>query len=181
MDDLYGGAVTPPSCATSVPLPAELTKDIEGELKTSSDTIAVPEMGTCDLFSRPIGTHETLSTQVKITIPVGLHSHSRYSRSDVACNQSAQGSRRRSTGSTKQISANTDTIRKWISQHQVVTTVPSTLPIGPKRQSAWITMCAFKLAALASDLPYPVACLVSMQGKPFEPLGILSTARRYCL
>ena len=34
----------------------------------------------------------------------------------------------------KQISANTDAIRKLVSQRQVVTAVPATLPISPKEQ-----------------------------------------------
>ena len=38
MDDLGGGAVTPPSCAASVPIPEDLAKDIEDELKASSGT-----------------------------------------------------------------------------------------------------------------------------------------------
>ena len=45
----------------------------------------------------------------------------------------------------------------------MVTTVPTTLPIGPKRQSAWITSCALELATLVSDLSYTVAYLASMQ------------------
>ena len=45
MDDLGGGAVTPPPCAASVPLPAELAQAIEDELKPSSGNIAGPEMG----------------------------------------------------------------------------------------------------------------------------------------
>ena len=43
---------------------------------------------------------------------------------------------------TKQISANNVAIRTWFFQRQVVTTVPTTLPIGSKGQSAWITSCA---------------------------------------
>ena len=70
MDDLGGGAVTPPTAATSVPILVELAKDIEDEPKAPSCTIADPEMGTYDLLTRPIGTHETLSSQVTIRFPL---------------------------------------------------------------------------------------------------------------
>ena len=91
MDDLGGGDVTPPSCAASVPIPEELAKAIEDELKASSGTIADPDMDTHDLLPRPIIIHETLSTTGDNSFPVGNHSHLKYSRSDPTCNQSAQG------------------------------------------------------------------------------------------
>ena len=71
----------------------------------------------------------------------------------------------------KQNSANNVAIRKWISQRQVATTVPIPLSIGPKGQFAWITMCALELAAIVSDLPYPVAYLASMQGETLRAFG----------
>ena len=70
MDDLGGGGVTPTSCAASVPIPEELAKDIEDELKASSGTIADADMGAYDLLPRPIIIHETLSTQVTIRSPL---------------------------------------------------------------------------------------------------------------
>ena len=66
MDDLGGGAVTPPPCAASVPLPAELAQAIEDELKPSSGNIAGPEMGDYLLVTRPIGTYEDPGTQLVI-------------------------------------------------------------------------------------------------------------------
>ena len=70
MDDLGGGDVTPPSCAASVPIPEELAKAIEDELKASSGTIADTNMGTYGLLPRPVDTHETLSTHVTIPSPL---------------------------------------------------------------------------------------------------------------
>ena len=68
-------------------------------------------------------------------------------------------------GSAKQISANTADIRNRVSQHLVVTTVPATLPVGPKEQFAWINSCALQLEIIFSDLLYPIAYLSSMQGE----------------
>ena len=70
MEDLGGGAVTPFSCAASVPIREELAKATKDELKASSGTIVDPDMGTYGLLTRPIGTHETLSTQVTIPSPL---------------------------------------------------------------------------------------------------------------
>ena len=56
-------------------------------------------------------------------------------------------------------------------QRHVVTTVPITLPIGLKGQSDSITSCALELAALVSNLPYPVAYLASMQGETLRAFG----------
>ena len=53
----------------------------------------------------------------------------------------------------------------------MVTTVPTSLPIGPKEQSALITSCALEVAALVSDLPYPVAYLASMKGEILRAFG----------
>ena len=52
-----------------------------------------------------------------------------------------------------------------------MTMVTITLPIGPKGQSAWNTSCALELAALVSDLPYPVAYLALMQGETIRAFG----------
>ena len=38
LDDLGGGAVTRPQCATSIPIPAELAKDIAEEIEQSPTT-----------------------------------------------------------------------------------------------------------------------------------------------
>ena len=66
MNDLGGWSVTPPSCATSVIILKELSKANDNELKASSGTIADPDMGTYNLMPRPIGTYDTLITQVTI-------------------------------------------------------------------------------------------------------------------
>ncbi|CAI5702108.1 unnamed protein product [Peronospora effusa] len=78
-------------CRLSIPIPEKLAKDIEDELKPSSGTIAVPDMGTYHLLTRPIGSDEVSSTQVEFRIPDGSNPHSRYSRSDAKRNKSAQG------------------------------------------------------------------------------------------
>uniref|UniRef100_M4BV95 Uncharacterized protein n=1 Tax=Hyaloperonospora arabidopsidis (strain Emoy2) TaxID=559515 RepID=M4BV95_HYAAE len=62
MDDLGGGAVSPPPCAASVPLPAELAQAIEEDPKASSRNIAEQEMGDYRLMSRSIGTYEDTGT-----------------------------------------------------------------------------------------------------------------------
>ena len=146
MDDRGEGAVTLPSCTASVSIPEELDKAIEDELKASSGTISDTDMSTYDLLPRPIGTHETLSTQVTIPSPLipirTQDTHNRTLRATrvlkVPDTASAAVAAATGSESKKQISANTAVIRKWISQRQVVTTVPTTFPIGPKGQSAWI-------------------------------------------
>ena len=59
-----------PHARASIPIPEKLAKAIEDELKESSGTIADTDMGTYDLFPRPIGTHETLRTQKAIHSPL---------------------------------------------------------------------------------------------------------------
>ena len=53
----------------------------------------------------------------------------------------------------------------------MVTTVLLTLTICPKGQYAWITLCAFELAALVSDLRYPIAYFASMQKETLRAFG----------
>ena len=53
INDLDGGAVTPPPCAASVPLPVDLSKAIEEELKASSGILADPFENNNDQPSRP--------------------------------------------------------------------------------------------------------------------------------
>ena len=55
-----------------------------------------------------------------------------------------------------------------------MTTVPTTLPIGRKGLSAWITSCALELAALVSVLPYPIAYLALMQKKTLRAFNTIN-------
>ncbi|CAI5703593.1 unnamed protein product [Peronospora effusa] len=72
MDDLGGGTVTPPPCATSVPIPAELAKAFEKELKASSGYISDLAMGPYGLLTRSIDSGEVSSTQVALNSPMNL-------------------------------------------------------------------------------------------------------------
>ena len=73
--------------------------------------------------------------------------------------------------STKQMSANTAAIRKWVSQHKAVATLPATMPVGPEGQMTWINSCALELAELMSGLHYPVAYLALMPGETLRSFG----------
>ena len=136
-------------------------------------------MGTCGLLPRPIGTHEALSTQVTIRFPLGpictQDTHDRTLRATRICKvpdtASAAVAAAAVLETTKRILANTVALRMWISQRQVMTTVPTTLPIGPKGQTAWITTCVLELTTIVSGLPYPIAFFASMQGKTLCAFG----------
>ena len=73
--------------------------------------------------------------------------------------------------STKQLSANTAAILKWVSRHKAVAKLPATMPVRPKGQVAWITTCALELERLVSGLPYPIAYLTSMPGDTLRSFG----------
>ena len=80
-------------------------------------------MGTYGLLPRPIGTHETLSTQVKVRFPLfpirTQDTHDRNVRAirvrNVPDTASTAVAAAAVSESTKQISANIAVIRKWLS------------------------------------------------------------------
>ncbi|TDH72662.1 hypothetical protein CCR75_008473 [Bremia lactucae] len=72
---------------------------------------------------------------------------------------------------TNQTAANTTAIRARVIQHKAVAALSSQLPVGPKGQTVWVNACALDLAALFSNLPYPVVYLASMQGEILRAFG----------
>ena len=69
LNEMNGGAVTPPSCAASVPIPSNLAKAIAEELKASSVVIKEPKTGASDLTTRPAAGRGDLCTQVSVRSP----------------------------------------------------------------------------------------------------------------
>ena len=69
------------------------------------------------------------------------------------------------------MAANTTAIRAWVVQHKVRAALPTTMPVGPKGQTAWVNSCALDLADMVSGLPYPVAYLASMSGETLRAFG----------
>ena len=53
LNDLSGGAVTPPPCTASVPIPSYLAKAIEEDVKASSGVTGDHEMGASRSTTRP--------------------------------------------------------------------------------------------------------------------------------
>ena len=53
LHDLDEGAVTPPPCAASLTISADLAKAIDEELKSASGVIEDPETGASDSTKRP--------------------------------------------------------------------------------------------------------------------------------
>uniref|UniRef100_M4C200 Uncharacterized protein n=1 Tax=Hyaloperonospora arabidopsidis (strain Emoy2) TaxID=559515 RepID=M4C200_HYAAE len=163
LNDLDGGAITPPPCSASVPIPAELAKAIVEELKVSSGVIEEPS----GLTTRPAASMGDLCTQVEVRSPI-----EHFSASDphdqtlcttrvrnIPDNASASplSGDCCSTGKYENNSASTAAIRKWVIQHREVATLLATMPVEPKGQMAWINSCALEMAELVSGLPYPVA------------------------
>uniref|UniRef100_M4BVA1 RxLR effector candidate protein n=1 Tax=Hyaloperonospora arabidopsidis (strain Emoy2) TaxID=559515 RepID=M4BVA1_HYAAE len=70
-NDLGGGALTSPPCSASVPIPAELAKAIEEELKASSGVIEEPSGFT----TRPAASMGDLCTQVAVRSPIEVLDH----------------------------------------------------------------------------------------------------------
>ncbi|CAH0488122.1 unnamed protein product [Peronospora farinosa] len=179
MDDLGGGAVTPPPCAARVPIPVEIAKALEDELKASSGSISDLAMGTYGLLTRSIDSGKVSNTHVALNSPMNLirprDTHDQTLRATrvrkVPYTASAAVAAAAVPESTRHISANTAAIRRWVSQRKVVSAVPTTLPVGPKGQSAWIKACALELAALVSDLPHPIAYLASMSRESLQTFG----------
>ena len=78
LDDLAGrvGAVTAPPCAASVPIPAELAKAIEEELKDSSGVISDSTTDASGLPPRPTASMDDLCTKVGARLPPGTPARS---------------------------------------------------------------------------------------------------------
>ena len=70
MDDMAGGAVTPPQCASSVPIPAGLAKAIKDDLKALSDRIDDPDQGSNAMPSLPTDCRDDQNTQIALRNPV---------------------------------------------------------------------------------------------------------------
>ena len=95
LNDLCIGAVTPPPCSASVPIPTELAKAIKEELKASSDVFEDPKRV---LLARRNA--QTLAWAICLfggsgPVPDVTCSRSRYSRPDFTRDKSAQNSRHR--------------------------------------------------------------------------------------
>ena len=60
------GVVNPPPCAASVPIPADLAKATEEELKASSGVIDVSDTGASSFLTRPTASTGGLCTQVAV-------------------------------------------------------------------------------------------------------------------
>ena len=136
LNDLDGGAVTPPPCSASVPIPAELAKAIEQELKNSSGAIEEPS----GLTTRPTAGMGDLCTQVASRSSIehfrAPNPHDQTLRATrvrkIPDTASAAVAANAVPESTKPISASTAAIRKWFIQHKAVATLPAFTPIGPK-------------------------------------------------
>ena len=121
MDDLGGGDVTPPPCAASVPLPAQLAQAIEEEMKASSGNTTEPEMGDYRLVTRPIDTCEDPGTQLAILSLMDLNRpqdpHDQTLRATrvrkVPDSASAAVSAAAVPERTNRLAANIAVIRKW--------------------------------------------------------------------
>ena len=92
LNDLCIGAVTPPPCSASVPIPTELAKAIKEELKASSDVFEDPKRV---LLARRNA--QTLAWAICLfggsgPVPDVTCSRSRYSRPDFTRNQSTKSS-----------------------------------------------------------------------------------------
>ena len=70
LNDLNGGAVTPPPCAASVPIPADLAKAIDQELKASSGVLDDPETGASGSPKRPDAGMDDLCSVVAVRSPM---------------------------------------------------------------------------------------------------------------
>uniref|UniRef100_A0AAV1U7U0 Uncharacterized protein n=1 Tax=Peronospora matthiolae TaxID=2874970 RepID=A0AAV1U7U0_9STRA len=179
LNDLNGGAVTPPIFAASVPVPADLAKAIEEELKASSKVIDVSDTGASSLLTRPTASMGGLCTQVAVRSPMEQRRapdpHDQTLRATrirkIPDSASAAVAAAAVPESMKQISLNTAAIRKWVSLHKAMAALPTTMPVGPKGQMAWINACSLDLAGLVCGLPYPVAYLASMSGETLRSLG----------
>ena len=70
LHDLDEGALTPPSCAASVPIPADLAKAIEEELKASSRVLGDSEQGTSCLTTRPAAGMSSHFSEAAVQYPI---------------------------------------------------------------------------------------------------------------
>ena len=179
LNDLNGGAVTPPPCAASVPIPADLAKAIEEELKASSGVIDVSGTGASSFLTRPTASTGGLCTQVAVRssmeqcrVPDPHDQTLRATRvRKIPDSASAAVAAAAVPESIKQISLNTAAIRKWVSLHKAMAALPPTMPVGPKGQMAWINACSLELAGLVCGLLYPIAYLASMSGENLRSFG----------
>ena len=125
------GVVNPPPCAASVPIPADLAKAIEEELKASSGVIDVSDTGASGLTTRPIASMGGLCTQVAVRSPMehfrAPDPHDQTLRATrvrkIPDSASAAVAAAAVPESTKQISLNTTAIRKWVSQHKAMAAI----------------------------------------------------------
>ena len=70
LHDLDEGALTPPPCAASVPIPADLAKAIDQELKASSGVLDDPETGASGSPKRPDAGMDDLCSVVAVRSPM---------------------------------------------------------------------------------------------------------------
>ena len=184
MGDLDGDSVSFPPCAASVPIPMELSKGIEEELKTSAGQLSYPTPNPYALQSIPIHHRAAQETRLVVRTPMD------HFRTPDAHDQTLRATHVRKIPETvsaavaaaavpehtKQIAANTAAIWVWV-MHKAVAALSSPLHVGPKGQTAWVNACASELAALVSGLPYPDAYIASMQGEILRVLAMPLTVK----
>uniref|UniRef100_M4BLK2 Uncharacterized protein n=1 Tax=Hyaloperonospora arabidopsidis (strain Emoy2) TaxID=559515 RepID=M4BLK2_HYAAE len=185
MGDLDGDSVSFPPCAASVPIPMELSKGIEEELKTSAGQLSYPTPNPYALQSIPIHHRAAQETRLVVRTPMD------HFRTPDAHDQTLRATHVRKIPETvsaavaaaavpehtKQIAANTAVIRSCFIQHISVAALSSPLHVGPKDKPRGSTHARWTLQHCSVAYHTRLLILPRCREKPYEFLAIPSTAK----
>ena len=154
LDNLGGGSVTPPQCATSIPIPAELANAIAKEIEQSpstqlTSTCPIADDSATGAFRRHVISRvDDTAAASDVTTTQTPDAHFQTLRATRIRKIPDAASAAAVPDRTKQRAENSTMVRRWSSQHKSMASVPDVLPLSQTGQATWITACPSELEAL---------------------------------